>query len=59
MTKEEFSTRRFGKSDKITNGLHTGRIVSVDFDFGIIHFMDDIKGSQYGYHYSELEIKED
>lgn len=45
MTKEEFYTRRFGKSDKITNGLHTGRIVSVDFDFGIIHFMDDIKGS--------------
>ena len=56
MTKQEFDNHRFGKGDLISNGIHTGRLVSVDFDFGVIHFMDDKKGSQYGYLYSELEV---
>lgn len=56
MTKQEFDNHRFGKGDLISNGIHTGRLVSVDFDFGVIHFMDDKKGSQYCYHYSELEV---
>lgn len=56
MTREEFEKAfNVGVRVKDRYGFR-GKVTSVNLGVGIIHYTDDKKGSNYGRHYSELEI---
>ena len=55
MTKEEFNAISWNRMSVVSDDYgHTGHVLSVNFEYGIIHYDDDVKKCSFGRHYKEL-----
>ena len=55
MTKEQFNEIGWNRSGIVEDGYgHKGHVISVNFEYGVIHYDDDIKQCSFGRHYREL-----
>ena len=55
MTKDEFNAISWNRKSVVSDDYgHTGHRLSVNFEYGIIHYDDDIKKCSFGRHYRDL-----
>lgn len=55
MSKEEFNSIGWTKECVVRDKFeHEGHILTVFFEYGVIHYDDDVKKCSFGRHYSEL-----
>ena len=57
MTKEEFDNIGWSKNCIVFDDYgHKGHVLSVNFEFGVIHYDDDVKKCSFGRRYDEVHV---
>lgn len=55
MTKEEFDSIGWNRKQQVLDDYgHQGNVLSVNFEFGVIHYDDNVKKCSFGRHYKDL-----
>lgn len=57
MTPEEFRNAIWNGDTIVEDDYgHRGHVLSVNFEYGIVHYDDDVKKCSFGRHYKELHF---
>ena len=55
MTKDEFNSISWSRKSIVCDGYgHRGNVISVNFEYGVIHYDDNVKKCSFGRHYEYL-----